>query len=461
MVGGRIEGPGYAYDFSLKSVPGGTNVAEAKQILKPGATVLLNRSGIHGGGGCSDGSYHYMYEFSGSQTVRVDKLDTSISLSADRTEILRGDTVTFTTTALQGQSANNYYFRSGDTLATPAGFGGTYVGACYNKTSCRYVPPVGGRMYVTASVPAGSDTAESQIVRIVPPGLSLTCPNSVVRGSTLTCTASPKPAHAKIDSVQWMFTDAAANVISAPAGTSASWGGTMVIGGTMRVSANVAGIKKDSSAAISVTARPWTPLQLQVSVIGQDNLAYPPKTVSELANTDIAPPQKYPATKITAGPNTGWWYLSSPLGAVSVIHRWSNAWQASDPWYQSQTGGPHPSGNGNYCGPADLPVIEQRAREHEGMSAGAMPSHLSVLRDFFANFPATTAADSTTPQAQLEKVRVFGTATADSALSAVFESAVRTRALMDPRQGHYDPQTSSPGNPGVVPLVLLPCHLKW
>jgi hypothetical protein len=298
------------------------------------------------------------------------------------------------------------------------------------------------------------------------PGVGLNCPSFVQRGSSTNCTLTHKPVTAALTDVVWTFTDAAGNVSHPPAGTTTSWGGIMVVGGAMRVQAKVAGTGFDTTAAIAVSARPWAQLSLQATVIGQDNLPTWPQRLNELTNTDIFPPATYPVQRIGSGPNTGWWYLSAALPAVRVVHRWSNAWQPLDPWYKWQTGGSHPSGNGNWCGPSDMPTVEQLAREHEGISAGPLPSHQSVLRDYFARFSATADVDSTSPQAKLERFRVYGTttadtATADSAISATFEAAVRSSALAEPRQQHYNPQTTSPGNPGVVPLVLLPCHLRW
>jgi hypothetical protein len=314
-------------------------------------------------------------------------------------------------------------------------------------------------MYVNWFTSYGNAKNASPVIAAQPPKLVLNCPASVQRGSVMTCTATAQGG--AMQNPVWTFTDAAGNTIPAPAGTSTTWGGTMVVGGTMRVSATVAGVQKDTTATITITARPWGQLSVQVTMIGQHNLPYPPSTLAHLANTDIVQPSTHSAKKITAGPNTGWWYLSTPLSAVPAVHRWSNAWQSSDPWYQLQTGGSHPSGNGSYCGPADMPGIEQSAREHEGMSTGPSQSHLSVMRAFFANFSATADVDSTSPQAKLERFRDFGTATADSAFATAFEADVRSPALTDPRQTHYDPQTSQPGNPGVVPFVLLTCHLRW
>lgn len=298
-------------------------------------------------------------------------------------------------------------------------------------------------------------------VIVGPPTIVLSCPAGVVRGSNLSCNASPTPAYAAVQNISWAFLDAGGHLIPAPAGTSTSWGGTMVVGGKMRVSATVGGTALSDSANIVVTPRPWGRLAIQVSNIGHDILPPNPTQTSDLANTDIRAPSAFGIQQIPDGPNRGWWYLPSPLSAVPVAHRWSDAWQPTHPWRQSLQGGPHPSGNGNWCGPNDMPQIEQAAREHEGMVSGLPASHLSVLRAYFSSYSATADVDRTSPQAGLEEFLHFGSpaAQADAAVYQLFEARVRFPALTDPRQGHYNPLTQQPGNPGMVPLLVTPCHL--
>lgn len=289
------------------------------------------------------------------------------------------------------------------------------------------------------------------------PGLALSCTPGVQRGGILACTATP--IGGQITEAIWTFTDSEGHEVAGPTGAVTAWGGTIVIGGTVRLRAKVAGVSFDITNTVAVTPRAWGPLTLQVSTIGHDNLPYPPTSPSQLANTDIVLPAVHGAHRISQGPNTGWWYLPAPP-TVPVVQRWSNAWQPTDPWYQLQTGGPHPGGSGNWCSPADMPGIEQSAREHEGMSVGSGASHLSVMRDYFASFPQAANVDPLTPQGKLEGFRVYGTPTADPDFSTLFEVAVRSSALADPRQAHYDP-TIGPSGPAAVPAAVFPCYLRF
>lgn len=184
--------------------------AEVKVALEAGAAIYFERTGIAGGGQCTPTDYYYMFDLGGDQRITVEKLDVSLRLSADRTEILQGDQVAFTASAPEGHRSSFYYFREGDTLATPAGFGGAYAG-CYYTNSCTYAPRASGRMYVIANVPGGQqDTTESPVVRLVPPSLRLTCsPSRVPRGNTTTCTATAQPSGASFVVESFSYSGAA------------------------------------------------------------------------------------------------------------------------------------------------------------------------------------------------------------------------------------------------------------
>jgi hypothetical protein len=415
----------------------------------PGARLYAKRSGLPGV--CNGSPW---YNFTGEHTVEVVKV-TPVQVEPNKPEFLPGEVLTWTTMLYHGVTKLVWTFEGTN--------GEVGYPACSTST-CEYAPPGPGRMKVRGVWELAAPTVHvhdySPLVTVQPPRLVLNCPASVQRGSNMTCSAMGQGG--ALSNVVWTFTpDGASQSIAGPTGTTSSWGGKMVIGGVMRVTAQVGTIAKDTTDTVTVTARPWAQLPLQVSNIGHDNLPVVPQSLADLANTDILAPASMGVQVIPDGPNAGWWYLPSALSAVPVVHRWSNAWQPSDPWYQGFTGGAHPSGNGNWCGPLDMPGIDQSAREHEGIVAGQLPSHLSVLRDFFARFPLTADVDSTSPQAKLERFKAYGlsAAQADSAANQTFAGWVRHPALTDPRQRHYNPLTQQPGNTGMVPLAVLPCHL--
>jgi hypothetical protein len=79
---------------------------------------------------------------------------------------------------------------------------------------------------------------------------SLTCPSSVARGATATCTVSPPGVTVS----GWTFKDGQGNTVTRPSNTSSlTWSGTMVTGGT--VTATTSG--GSPSASITVTNRNW------------------------------------------------------------------------------------------------------------------------------------------------------------------------------------------------------------
>lgn len=225
--------------------------AEVKVALEPGAAIFFGRGGIAGGGQCTPTDFYYMYDLGGDQRVTVEKLDVSLSLSADRTEILQGDQVTFTASAPEGHSSSFYYFREGDTLATPAGFGGAYAG-CYYTNSCTYAPRASGRMYVIANVPGGQqDTTESPVVRLMPPSLQLACsPSRVPQGNSTTCMATAQPSGASFVVESFSYSGAAEP--AGQAGDLKSWTFTPGQTGTVTVTATVGGTKLTATAQVEV-----------------------------------------------------------------------------------------------------------------------------------------------------------------------------------------------------------------
>jgi hypothetical protein len=170
------------------------------------------------------------------------------------------------------------------------------------------------------------------------PHLTLNCPSSVERGSSMTCTATA--VGGQMTDVAWSFTDTAGNVITAPASTGSSWGGRMVVGGTMRVTAKVAGVPKDTSATITVTPRVWTL-----------RLPDPPSETPDTSSKVTYPPAQ--SGKMTlggheydrsegirggTGPNIGWYTNAEPI--FSSVRILVNGFLfPDDRYYKLQQGG--------------------------------------------------------------------------------------------------------------------------
>jgi hypothetical protein len=108
-------------------------------------------------------------------------------------------------------------------------------------------------------------TGYSDVVRVREVELELTCPDTVERGSHMTCTLSTKPAGGSIQVNEWWFTgvDSRGRPYRFPDSDDlpedgASWGGRMVISGTVHVRAEVDGRSEEASREITVDPRDWS-----------------------------------------------------------------------------------------------------------------------------------------------------------------------------------------------------------
>jgi hypothetical protein len=82
----------------------------------------------------------------------------------------------------------------------------------------------------------------------------LSCPSSVTRGGSVTCSVSNPPTGSTFSN--WKFTDSSNNTV-AGSGSTSSWSGTMVTGGTVSVKVTASGGSTTLSAGITVTNRNW------------------------------------------------------------------------------------------------------------------------------------------------------------------------------------------------------------
>jgi hypothetical protein len=201
--------------------------------------------------------------------------------------------------------------------------------------------------------------------------LSLQCtPSTVTRGQSVTCTAGGVTAG---QVTGWSFSGVSGGQsfpVVGPAGT-LSWSGTMVLGGTVTVTA--AGKMKSGSITVNprssgFTATMPTPQQVpNGSMVGNqqlDTLVSPP-TTDEGSMGEAAYGWGYHAGNSTgSGPNAGIYYVSSFTDQSLLGWEVNPALQnPNDPFYQSQGG----------CY-ATVSEIFSRVQSHE---AGATSSHWS------------------------------------------------------------------------------------
>jgi hypothetical protein len=84
--------------------------------------------------------------------------------------------------------------------------------------------------------------------------MTLSCPASVTRAGSATCSVSSAPTGATFSN--WKFTDSSNNTVTNGQNTS-SWSGTMVTSGTVSVTVATGGGSTPLSASITVTNRSW------------------------------------------------------------------------------------------------------------------------------------------------------------------------------------------------------------
>ena len=225
---------------------------------------------------------------------------------------------------------------------------------------------------------------------------------TVARGDSIGCHVSADPPGGTLTNIQWSFTDSAGVTVSAPNGTGDRWGGTMVTGGEISVSAILNGDSVGDTKRIAVRARNWPRLQLSTpahdslhghlpvipTVLPNGHLANPGELAdSHLERNPYNMPWGNNYVGINSGPNTGYWYVTQPLRRPTFLVHTSDAFSPGNPWYERQHG-PHP-----YCSKHDVRnILRRRARAHEGIDGPIhgdpyQPtySHYSAARHWFAS----------------------------------------------------------------------------
>ena len=188
------------------------------------------------------------------------------------------------------------------------------------------------------------------------PKLGLKCDgragaDSVIRGNRMECIVSSEPAGAALANVRWQFEDEQGHAIAGPSGGDLNWGGVMVVGGKMQVTATLSDKPVAAVVAVTVTPRDWTgkitfPPEPQPTWVRGDPLKYPPTMTGDTLADGTLGKARYPHPEPASGygegtgPNAGWYFLDQlPYFSPSSSQIFLNvALQPSDPFYQAQRG---------------------------------------------------------------------------------------------------------------------------
>ena len=158
---------------------GADSAVSTVRKLGTGGSLRVMRKGVTGAAscgeenwdpedepGCWNGSYYFWtpaYNLSGAQNLQVETFD-PFDFDDASGEIVEGTTVTASATPhanVDSLSRERWWFREGDTLATPIGAGGVWISACENQSECSYQPEVSGRFYLRTRVHIGSYQLET------------------------------------------------------------------------------------------------------------------------------------------------------------------------------------------------------------------------------------------------------------------------------------------------------------
>ena len=199
-----------------------------------------------------------------------------------------------------------------------------------NGIKASYTYPTSGVKTATLTVSYTGTDGEVKVsdsVAITVVKLTLTAkPGTIKRGDNATYEAKVEPSVANT-TFKWKFTDAAGAGLPVPGDTGGrnTWAGTMVVSGTIQVTASVNNEDFTESLETSVQPRVWKdtfpkpPMAASTKNQGYGTLERPPRKPEDLGHT-VRPDAKNftmpvataHGSLITSGPNRGWVYLKKP-----------------------------------------------------------------------------------------------------------------------------------------------------
>ncbi|MDP3909387.1 MAG: hypothetical protein Q8Q14_03265 [Gemmatimonadales bacterium] len=299
------------------------------------------------------------------------------------------------------------------------------VTACDDIESCAVPIPRGGTVVLAATVDgvalsasqhvdAGSTTAAR---------LRLECTESVTRGQVATCAASVDPPATPFPITAWSFTPSSGSIgeIVRPGDVaSTTWSGMMAAGGTLQVSATIAGATQNASATIQVEPRSPAALAVAFVISRNDPGELPARPTSEhdFGQTGfLLQVNANTIEYITDGPNTGLSFFNAVPVTVEItvsvntvaLAVGSDFWQLQDPFARPPTIGI------GACNRSDVTRIIPLVEAHEGTARNSPNSHVKEYMDAFepearAFFEPIVAAELAGPLDDLTRISNRATA---------------------------------------------------
>jgi hypothetical protein len=256
-------------DLYWASWPVNTSGIPGEALIKVPANgkVLVERTALGGSISFSNGTTIPRYSLSGAPRIHLDPAPEPLRLFVASPYVLVGDSIAVNADLDMPLRNVDWYFIRNDTL--PQAVNPTYlssvtnnairIAACAKLTTCRYAPPTSGRFYASGS-PNGVYEARnhSAVVRRVTALPSLTCPDSVTRGQTVTCTVS-NLGGGSVQSWEWVGETFAMDpgLIVSESSSTLVWQGIAVDGGTVTAHVVMGGTSQTLTDQFAVRDRPW------------------------------------------------------------------------------------------------------------------------------------------------------------------------------------------------------------
>jgi hypothetical protein len=201
--------------------------------------------------------------------------------------------------------------------------------ALTNTSSAEMAVAQTGAMYARAVISGVEETAGVGVTvePVVRAELKLECePSTVVRGSTVVCTAKAEPEGENFTITEWTFSsELGLAVTRRDATTSREWTGTMAVSGTVSVTGQIGARSASTEARIEVSPRNWHGRQVASDIHELQNDHLPPLVTvdSELGDVHQTLVDRYDIVTIVirSGPNEGAAFLSDlPFIHQARIH---------------------------------------------------------------------------------------------------------------------------------------------
>jgi hypothetical protein len=369
--------------------------------------------------------------------------------AGDTARVAPGQEATFTIEAVDGITRTQWYFLAWEGSVR-------MLGNCAGQMTCTVIPPTRGVVIVYGQWNGYTFGSEYLHIKAAVPELKLTCPQTVTRGGTISCSAAAPGATLQV--LKWTFRDSIAYAASNSSGSS-TWGGIMVVSGEMQVTALVNGDTATATQAIRVTPRSWSRLRISIREENPNHLPHPTQVDSpgRLADIHVDSIRSMPIGAISEGPNAGWFYLSGQLPRIPiVVHINEPAFAPGSAWYNLQTGGTYTRPNGTvapqpYCSSHDVATLRRLTREHEGSLPSALTSHSDVFARFLRINPVHEVLE-----ARIVHVEDLGSATVPKWFYGMYVADVAAPMENDVSQRH----TNQAQSPGIVDPAPFPCYAR-